>query len=334
MVACMASASADQGDDLDPVVLPELGLAVQPLGYQGAVHLDGTDRLLEAEPGQQVRHAPALGEFHRLSVHGHEHRSYPSRVRPAILMLVPCLALVACSKPAIDTGTPEALLEAVRIAVEDGRPEILPDLIDVPVREVEFADGVTEASAVEDVRGKLKDMLAQLWRVTVKLRDRFPGQVSKELAAAQSDLVPKDFREGFARFFADPFGELQRERVNLKVEDLGDGTAALLWKDEPLWGGAIAIEERSGGWRFVVPVELLRSNEYFPDTREEWAILASMMLGIENSLTDFERELDEGKFRDLKAASTRVGRLVGESVVVQSVIYAMMKRDEPGDTAK
>jgi hypothetical protein len=249
-------------------------------------------------------------------------------------MLVPCLALVACSKPAIDTGTPEALLEAVRIAVEDGRPEILPDLIDVPVREVEFADGVTEASAVEDVRDKLKDMLAQLWRVTVKLRDRFPGQVSKELAAAQSDLVPKDFREGFARFFADPFGELQRERVNLKVEDLGDGTAALLWKDEPLWGGAIAIEERSGGWRFVVPVELLRSNEYFPDTREEWAILASMMLGIENSLTDFERELDEGKFRDLKAASTRVGRLVGESVIVQSVIYAMMKRDEPVDTAK
>jgi hypothetical protein len=249
-------------------------------------------------------------------------------------MLVPCLALVACSKPAIDTGTPEALLEAVRIAVEDGRPEILPDLIDVPVREVEFADGVTEASAVEDVRDKLKDMLAQLWRVTVKLRDRFPGQVSKELAAAQSDLVPKDFREGFARFFADPFGELQRERVNLKVEDLGDGTAALLWKDEPLWGGAIAIEERSGGWRFVVPVDLLRSNEYFPDTREEWAILASMMLGIENSLTDFERELDEGKFRDLKAASTRVGRLVGESVVVQSVIYAMMKRDDQGDATK
>ena len=31
------------------------------------------------------------------------------------------------------------------------------------------------------------------------------------------------------------------------AEDLGDGTAALLWKDEPLWGGAIAIEERSGG---------------------------------------------------------------------------------------
>ncbi|MEY4181941.1 MAG: hypothetical protein RLZZ217_567, partial [Planctomycetota bacterium] len=50
VVACMASASADQGDDLDPVVLPELGLAVQPLGHQGAVHLDGTDRMLEAEP--------------------------------------------------------------------------------------------------------------------------------------------------------------------------------------------------------------------------------------------------------------------------------------------
>ncbi|MBM4109892.1 MAG: hypothetical protein FJ254_00855 [Phycisphaerae bacterium] len=249
-------------------------------------------------------------------------------MRKAVIMLWSCAAVAACSKPPIDTSTPDALLEAVRIAVEEGRPEILPDLIDVPVRDIEFADGVTEASAVEDVRGKLKDMLAQLWRVTIKLRDRFPGQVTKELAAAQADLIPKDFREGFARFFVDPFGELQRERVHLTAEDLGDGTAALLWKDEPLWGGAVAIEERPEGWRFVLPVDLIRSNEYFPDTREEWAILASMMLGIENSLSDFERELDEGKFRDLKAASTRVGRLVGESVIVQSVIYAMMKRDE------
>lgn len=239
------------------------------------------------------------------------------------------LVLASCSKPAVDTSTPQALLEAVRVAVEDGRPELLPDLVEIPVRDVTFPDGVTEASAVEDVRGKLKDMLAQLWRVATKLKARYPGQASKELAAAQASLIPADFREGFARFFVDPFGELQKERVHLSVEDLGDGTAALLWKDEPLWGGLLAVEERSGGWRFVVPVDALRSNEYFPDTREEWGILASMMLGIENSLNDFEQELDAGKFRDLKAASTRVGRLVGESVIAQGIIYAIMKRDEP-----
>jgi hypothetical protein len=54
-------------------------------------------------------------------------------------------------------------------------------------------------------------------------------------------------------------------------------------------------------------------------------VLASLLLGVENSLTMFEKELDQGKFKTLDQASERVGRLLGESVIVQSVIYASMK---------
>ena len=53
-----------------------------------------------------------------------------------------------------------------------------------------------------------------------------------------------------------------------------------------------------------------------------------MMLGIENSLSDFEREIDRGEFRSLSHASERAGRLLGESVIVQSIIYGMMKRND------
>ena len=41
---------------------------------------------------------------------------------------------------------------------------------------------------------------------------------------------------------------------------------------------------------------------------------------------DFERELDSGKFKTLQQATERIGRLLGESVVVQSVIYFSMKK--------
>ena len=51
-----------------------------------------------------------------------------------------------------------------------------------------------------------------------------------------------------------------------------------------------------------------------------------MMLAVENSLIDFERELDSGKFKTLQQATERIGRLLGESVVVQSVIYFSMKK--------
>jgi hypothetical protein len=52
-----------------------------------------------------------------------------------------------------------------------------------------------------------------------------------------------------------------------------------------------------------------------------------MMLAVENALKDFERDLNSGAIKNLDAASSRVGRLIGESVVAQSIIYAMMKRD-------
>jgi hypothetical protein len=55
-----------------------------------------------------------------------------------------------------------------------------------------------------------------------------------------------------------------------------------------------------------------------------------MMLAVENSLDMFEAELDADKFKTLDQATERVGRLLGESVIVQSVIYASMAKKDPG----
>jgi hypothetical protein len=89
------------------------------------------------------------------------------------------------------------------------------------------------------------------------------------------------------------------------------------------------MRETPEGWRVAVPIELARSSGYFPDTREEWAVLAYMMLAVENALVDFERELDSGKFRDLRAASERAGRMVSESAAAQAIIFAMMQQNDP-----
>ena len=99
----------------------------------------------------------------------------------------------------------------------------------------------------------------------------------------------------------------------------------LLYEDLPFAGGFVALTETSDGWRVTVPIELVQSNEYWPQTRHEWAVLASLLLGVENSLSMFESELDAENFKTLDQATERVGRLLGESVVVQSVIYASMK---------
>ncbi len=239
------------------------------------------------------------------------------------------VAVPGCADPIYDTSTPDALLDAVQKAVKDGRPEDLPQFIEIAARDITFDDGVTEASAIGDVKGKLSTMLGQLGRVSSKLKARFAKDLAKSHASPMTQAQRLADRFGFGpiveRAVTEPFAFLDESRAKLKAVDLGDGTAALLYNEAPVAGGFIALIETGDGWRVTAPFELVQSNEYWPQTRHEWAVLASVLLGVENSLLMFESELDAGKFKTLDQASERVGRLLGESVVVQSVIYASMK---------
>ena len=103
--------------------------------------------------------------------------------------------------------------------------------------------------------------------------------------------------------------------------------AAVLIDDEPAFGGFLSMIETDDGWRASVPIELVRDTEYWPQTRWEWSVVASMLLSIENALEDFENDVRNDQFRTLSQAAASAGRIVGESAVVQGIIYGMMKRD-------
>ena len=169
-------------------------------------------------------------------------------------------------------------------------------------------------------------MLGQLGRVSEKLKPL----VEKDKKKAKKEVDRVSDRFGFGpiveRIMTEPFAVLDESRDKLEAEDLGDGTAALTYEGDPIAGGFVAMVETGDGWRVTVPIELVQSNDFWPQTRHEWAVIASLMLAMENSLSMFEAELDEGRFKTLDQASERVGRLLGESVIVQSVIYASMKR--------
>jgi hypothetical protein len=258
-----------------------------------------------------------------------------SRFRTAILALgLPVASVLGgCADPTYDASTPTALLDSMQQAVKEGRYQDLPQFIEIAARDIEFDDGVTEASAIGDVKKKLSDMLGQLGRVSTKLKPL----VEKDKKKAKKEVDRLSDRFGFGpiveNIITDPFKVLDESRDKLAAEDLGDGTAALTYNGNPIAGGFVALVETGDGWRLTVPIELVQSNEYWPQTRHEWAVIASLMLAMENSLNMFEDELDTGKFKTLDQASERVGRLLGESVIVQSVIYASMKGKDAGDGA-
>ena len=248
------------------------------------------------------------------------------------LHLIPVLACVVravlvCKKPKFNTSTPEDMLDAATEMVVKNQAQYLPTLLDIPARDVTFDDGVTEASAIDEVKTKAGDMLARLVRVAGELRDRFPKQVEKEIKIVLSKGRKASVRDIAIAAIADPATWITAQRALLSATDLGDETASLQFDGQPIFAGALTLTQTSDGWRVRFPVELVRSSKYWPDSREEWAVVASMMLAVENALKDFERDLNSGEIKNLDAASSRVGRLIGESVVAQSIIYAMMKRD-------
>ena len=250
--------------------------------------------------------------------------------RLALLCLV---LLTACSRPVYDTSTPEAALDSAVAMVQGDDAGQLPMLLEIPARDVTFDDGVTEASAIGEVKAKAGQMLQRLLRVARALRDRFPKEVQREVKAATKKSA-RGVRDISLAILVDPGAWLAAQRPRLAATDLGDGTAALTLDGEPLFAGVLTMVETPQGWRLRMPVELVRENQYWPDTRHEWSVIASMMLAVENALIDFERDLDRGKIASLDAAAARVGRLVGESVVVQSIIYASMKRPEAAGSAE
>ena len=254
-------------------------------------------------------------------------------MRAHFIPILACVlgAALGCKKPKFNTSTPEDMLDAATEMVAQNHAEYLPTLLDIPARDITFDDGVTEASAIDEVKLKAGDMLARLVRVAGELRDRFPKQVEKEIKIVLGKGRNASVRDIAIAAIADPAAWLTAQRALLTATDLGDETAALNFDGQPIFAGALTLTQTSDGWRVRFPVELVRSSKYWPDSREEWAIVASMMLAVENALKDFERDLNSGSIKNLDAASSRVGRLIGESVVAQSIIYSMMKREGDQD---
>ena len=248
------------------------------------------------------------------------------------LVLAGLLAVLpaGCGREEYDTSTPEAVLASARSMVENGDANRLPELIHFEARDIEFEDGVTEASAIEEVKEKLAELMGRIWVIGEELQARFPGESMDTLDEAVGMVDAEgggDWTDIVGQVLTNPYDFLDEGQDQIEILDLGDGTAAILWEDEPALGGFVAMLETDDGWRASVPIELVRDTEYWPQTRWEWSVVASMLLSIENALEDFEKDVRSGRFRTLSQAAASAGRIVGESAVVQAIIYGMMKRD-------
>ncbi|MCP4496994.1 MAG: hypothetical protein GY825_09470, partial [Phycisphaeraceae bacterium] len=82
--------------------------------------------------------------------------------------------LAGCGGSEYDTPTPESVMVVASAMVANGDADQLPSLIEIAPRDIEFEDGVTEASAIAEVKEKLSELLGRLWLVGEELQRQFP----------------------------------------------------------------------------------------------------------------------------------------------------------------
>ncbi|MFT3685144.1 MAG: hypothetical protein QM783_09510 [Phycisphaerales bacterium] len=249
--------------------------------------------------------------------------------------------LIATQRKEYSQATPEDVLASAIQMVKDGNTERLSDLI--------YADNVEYRSTLSrlghlfgTMQGLGKAMLQAFPKEVTAARDRLKDELegkSEGIATALMTANPngpirfdqpktpqeraereQQFQDFTTRLFADPFGWLESGSARLSVERIADDAAVVKFDKTPILGGVLTIRKYDDRWWFVLPLNLPGVNQYTPQTRNEWAIVASLIKVIDNAMGELRDDVKAGK----AATVQRVSELAGEKAFIPAAIVFVM----------
>lgn len=249
--------------------------------------------------------------------------------------------LLATQRKEYSQATPEDVLQSAIMMVRDGNTDRISDLI--------YADNVEYRSTLS----RLGHLFGTMQGLGKAMAERFPNEVAAARDRLKSELEgsgegiatalmtanpngpikferPKNeaesrqqqqqFQDFTTRLFADPFGWLDSGAARLSVERIADDAAVIKFDKEPMLGGVLTIRQYDGRWWFVLPLNLPGVNQYTPQTRNEWAIVASLIKVIDNAMGELRDDVKAGK----AASVQKVSELAGEKAFIPAAIVFVM----------
>ncbi|HZW08132.1 MAG TPA: hypothetical protein VFF65_13500, partial [Phycisphaerales bacterium] len=147
-----------------------------------------------------------------------------------------------------------------------------------------------------------------------------PIRIERPKSEDDARRQEQQFQDFTTRLFADPFGWLDSGAARLSVERIADDAAVIKFDKEPLLGGLFTIREHDGRWWFVLPLNLPGVNQYTPQTRNEWRIVADLIKVLDNAMAELRDDVRSGKASSVK----RVGELAGEKAIIPAGIVFFM----------
>lgn len=253
--------------------------------------------------------------------------------------------LLATQRKEYSQATPEDVLASAIQMVKDGNTERLSDLIYAD--NAEFRSTLTRLGHLfGTMQGMGKAMVEAFPKDVAAARDRLKSEMEGKSEGIATMLMtanpngpikferPKNadeqkareqqFQDFTTRLFSDPFGWMESGSARLSVERIADDAAVIKFDKEPILGGLLTIRKHDDRWWFVLPLNLPGVNQYTPQTRNEWAIVASLIKVIDNAIGELRDDVRAGKAPTVQ----RVSEMAGEKAFIPAAIVFVMYAKE------
>ncbi|TVQ31812.1 MAG: hypothetical protein EA376_07415 [Phycisphaeraceae bacterium] len=272
----------------------------------------------------------------------------------AVLLGLAVLVSGASDRPsrggAYDQSTPDAVLISALQMVEDGEVGRLTELIHA------------DSDEMRAVLNRVGSLLQRLHVLADEIQTRFPDEVAEMRAKAESAAganggmqslfagAPQRQRGGrggppwstaggggfLQPLLADPFAWIERNRTRMTVIQTADNTAAIMVDGKPAFGLGLTMRLEDDRWQVMLPLRLPFISRYMPQTREEWAIVASLVEVIDRAVDELAADVRAGRCRNIEAVAELAGEKAWMPVVMCVMAYnrAMEARERsPGSSA-
>lgn len=235
-------------------------------------------------------------------------------------------------KPSYSQKSPEAVVETAVLMVKNGDVQLLPQLIYAESNEgrivlqrtgqlfkslsllakdleTKFPTEVAELKAKAEAAakdGKASNLLSEIM-TQVGGESTRPG--SRRRPPTQPDGAQQEqFQSAMSLLFADPFSMLTGIEKKVSTVPIDNDTVAVLYDGQmvmpPL---GLLMRRKDDRWYVALPSNIPMVQQYLPQNRSEFQIVASLVRVIDNALIDLRKDVNSGEVQTLEDLSRKTG---------------------------
>lgn len=116
------------------------------------------------------------------------------------------------------------------------------------------------------------------------------------------NLDESQMEELFNRLFADPYGWIERNAARLSTTKVADDLAMVLLDGEPIIPGlGLPMRKEGDKWYLAMPTNVPGVSNVWPRTKQQWSILSSVVVVLDKTVRDMERDVIAGQTATLSS---------------------------------